>query len=184
MSSGALMYYRSDSALVAVAGTYRNAFAAFGAAAGKNRSPRLGFHTRQKAVRLRSMAAVRLECALGHNAALLISLKNICFRRFHNYCGLIKIARYGFPWEETTNTFFATVYINFRTPLGQASSIPDSRQSAKYATNRNPGIATFHYAWCNSAKKEMFARNEQLHGLATVLVSAPIKNHFLHVNTT
>ena len=178
------MDHHGESALVAVAGAYRNAFAPFGAAAGKNRSPRLSFHTRQKAVRLRAMTAVGLECALGHNAALLISLKNICFKRFHNYRGLIKIARYGFPWEKTRNTFFATVCINCRTALGQALSIPDPKQSAKYVTSHRPGIATFHYAWCNSAKKEMFAWNEQLHGLATVLVSAPIKIDFLHVHTT
>jgi hypothetical protein len=178
------MYHHSESVLVAVAGTYGNAFAAFGAATGQHRGPRLSFHTRQKAVRLRAMTAVGLECALGHNAALLISLKNICFKRFHNYRGLIKIASYGFSGEKTTNTFFATVYINSETALGQALSIPDSKQSAKYATSHSPGIARFHYAWCNSAKKEMFAWNEQLHGLATVLVSAPIKNHFLHVNTT
>jgi hypothetical protein len=178
------MNHHGKFALVAVAGAYRNALAPFGAAAGKNRGPRLSFHTRQKAVRLRAMTAVGLECALGHNTALLISLKNFCFKRFHNYRGLVKIARYGFSWSKTTNTFFATVYINCRTALGQALSIPDLRQSAKYATSHSPGVASFHYAWCNSAKKEMFVRNEQLRGLATVLVSAPIKNHFLHVNTT
>ncbi len=44
--------------------------------------------------------------------------------------------------------------------------------------------AGFHCAWCNSGKKEIFARNEPLHGLVTVLVSAPIKIDFLHVHTT
>jgi hypothetical protein len=101
------------------------------------------------------MAAVRLECALGHNAALLISLKNICFRLFHNYRSRMKIASYGFPCEKTTNT--GPFYINCEAALGQASSIPDSSQSAKDATARCPGIGSFHYAWCNSSKKEMFA---------------------------
>ena len=64
--------------LVAVAGTHGNALAALGAAAGKHCCPCLGFHPGQKAVSLRPMAAVRLECALGHNTALLISLKNFC----------------------------------------------------------------------------------------------------------
>ena len=45
------------------------------AAAGKHRCPGLGLHPCQKTVCLRPMAAVRLECALGHNTALLISLK-------------------------------------------------------------------------------------------------------------
>ena len=32
-----------------------------------------------------------------------IELSNInVFKRFRNYCGLIKIARSGFPWEKTT----------------------------------------------------------------------------------
>ncbi len=47
-----------------------------------------------------------------------------------------------------------------------------------------PGSAGFHCAWCNSGKKEIFARNERLRGLVTVLVSAPIKIDFLHVHTT
>ena len=57
--------------LVAVAGTHRNALASLGAAAGKHRGPGLGFHPCQKTVCLRPMAAVRLECALGHSTALL-----------------------------------------------------------------------------------------------------------------
>jgi hypothetical protein len=178
------MYSNRGPALIAVAGAYRNALAPFGASAGKNRGSRFRFHTRKKTVRLRAMAAVRLKCALGHDAALLISLKNICFRLFHNYRSLIKIARNDFPWKKTNNSFFPPVYINCEAALGQALSIPDLAQSAKRAPRRSPGIGSFHYAWCNSTKKEMFARNEQLHGLATVLVSAPIKNHFLHVNTT
>ena len=32
-----------------------------------------------------------------------IELSNInVFKRFRNYCGLIKVARSGFPWEKTT----------------------------------------------------------------------------------
>jgi len=57
--------------LVAVAGTHGYALATLGTAAGKHCCPGLGFHPRQKAVCLRPMAAVRLECALGHSTALL-----------------------------------------------------------------------------------------------------------------
>ena len=32
--------------------------------------------------------------------------------RFSNYCGLIKIARSGFPWEKTTRRAVASVYTN------------------------------------------------------------------------
>jgi hypothetical protein len=42
----------------------------------------------------------------------------------------------------------------------------------------------FHCPWCNSGKKDFFARNEPLRRLVTVLVSAPIKIDFLHVHTT
>jgi hypothetical protein len=49
---------------------------------------------------------------------------------------------------------------------------------------KGPGSVPFHCAWCNSGKKEIFAGNEPLHGLVTVLVSAPIKIDFLHVHTT
>jgi hypothetical protein len=49
---------------------------------------------------------------------------------------------------------------------------------------QGPESGGFHWTWCNSRKKEIFARNEPLHGLVTVLVSAPIKIDFLHVHTT
>jgi hypothetical protein len=71
-------YYASRllvSWLVAVAGTHGNALPALGATARKHRCSRFGLHARQKAMCLRPMAAVWLECALGHNTALLISLK-------------------------------------------------------------------------------------------------------------
>jgi hypothetical protein len=71
--------------LVAVAGAYSDALAALGATAGKHRCACLGLHPRQKAMRLRPMAAVRLECALGHNTALLISLKNLCLKASLKY---------------------------------------------------------------------------------------------------
>jgi hypothetical protein len=73
--------------LVAVAGTHGNAFAPFGATAGKHCCAGLGLHPGQKAVCLRTVAAVRLECALGHNAALLISLKNLCLKASFKYNG-------------------------------------------------------------------------------------------------
>ena len=36
---------------------------------------------------LRPMAAVRLKCALGHNTALLISVKNLCLEASFKYNG-------------------------------------------------------------------------------------------------
>jgi hypothetical protein len=37
--------------------------------------------------------------------------------RFRNYCGLIKIARCGFPWQKTTKRALASVYTNCETAL-------------------------------------------------------------------
>jgi hypothetical protein len=53
-------------ALLTKSGFHGNSFAAFRAAAGDDRASALGFHTRSKTVRLRTMTTVRLECALGH----------------------------------------------------------------------------------------------------------------------
>jgi hypothetical protein len=38
-------------------------------------------------------------------------------KRFRNYCGLIKIARSGFPWEKTTKRSLASVYTNCETAV-------------------------------------------------------------------
>jgi hypothetical protein len=47
-----------------------------------------------------------------------IELSNInVFKRFRNYCGLIKVARSGFPWEKTTKGDVASVYTNCETAL-------------------------------------------------------------------
>ena len=73
--------------LIAVAGTDGNAFAALGAATGKYGCSGLGLHSGQKPVCLRPMAAVRLKCALGHDAALLISLENLCLKASFKYNG-------------------------------------------------------------------------------------------------
>jgi hypothetical protein len=40
--------------------------------------------------------------------------------RFRNYCGLIKVARSGFPWEKTTKGDGASVYTNCETALTDA----------------------------------------------------------------
>jgi hypothetical protein len=37
-------------------------------------------------------------------------MRNLPLTRFHNYFGLKKIARCGFPWEKTTKAFSASVY--------------------------------------------------------------------------
>jgi hypothetical protein len=41
-------------------------------------------------------------------------------REFRNYCGLIKIARCGFPWQKTTKRPVASVYTNCETGLTAA----------------------------------------------------------------
>jgi hypothetical protein len=38
-------------------------------------------------------------------------------RQFRNYCGLIKIARCGFPWKKTTKRPITSVYTNCETSL-------------------------------------------------------------------
>jgi hypothetical protein len=38
-------------------------------------------------------------------------------KRFRNYCGLMKVAMCGFPWEKTTKRAFASVYTNCETAL-------------------------------------------------------------------
>ena len=76
-----------EKVLIAVAGTDGNTFAAFGAAARKYGCSGLGLHSGQKAVGLRAMAAVRLKCALWHDAALLISLENLCLKASFKYNG-------------------------------------------------------------------------------------------------
>jgi hypothetical protein len=76
-----------EKVLIAVAGTDGNAFAALGAATGKYGCSGFGLHSGQKAVGLRPMAAVRLKCALGHDAALLISLENLCLKASFKYNG-------------------------------------------------------------------------------------------------
>ena len=61
--------------LVAISSANGNALAALGTTAGKYCCPGFSLHPRQKSVRLGSVAAVRLECALWHDTALLISLR-------------------------------------------------------------------------------------------------------------
>jgi tetratricopeptide (TPR) repeat protein len=44
-------------------------------------------------------------------------MRNLPLTRFHNYFGLKKIARCGFPWQKTTKAFFASVYTYCETAL-------------------------------------------------------------------
>jgi len=56
-------------------GFYGNSLAPFGPAPGDDRPSALGLHTGPEAVRLRSAAAVRLECTFRHEKSLaLLSL--------------------------------------------------------------------------------------------------------------
>jgi hypothetical protein len=45
------------------------------------------------------------------------TMRNSPLTRFHNYFGLRKIARCGFPWEKTTKAFSASVYTYCETAL-------------------------------------------------------------------
>src|ERR1700689_1441110 len=45
------------------------------------------------------------------------SLRSRVLERFRNYCGLIKVARIGFPWEKTTTGDVASVYTDCETAL-------------------------------------------------------------------
>jgi hypothetical protein len=72
-------------ALVAEAGAYCNALAADGTAAAQHGSAGLGLHARPKSVRLHTVAAVGLKCALGHRNALLFPLKNLRFDSISEY---------------------------------------------------------------------------------------------------
>jgi len=60
------MLYLGKKDLLAEAGFHRDPLTPLGAAAGKHLLAALGLHARAKAVRLRSLAPVRLECTLGH----------------------------------------------------------------------------------------------------------------------
>jgi hypothetical protein len=52
---------------------------------------------------------------------------NGVLKRFRNYCGLIKVARSGFPWEKTTKGDVAPVYTNYETAIGLSCG-PDERR--------------------------------------------------------
>jgi hypothetical protein len=49
------------------------------------------------------------------------TMRSYPLERFHNYFGLKKIARCGFPWEKTTKAFSASVYTYCETALIVAS---------------------------------------------------------------
>ena len=54
--------------------------------------------------------------------------RTLFFQHFRNYCGAIKVARCGFPWEKTTKRPVASVYTNCETALtaadGRALPLP------------------------------------------------------------
>jgi hypothetical protein len=63
--------------LVAEAGADRDALAADGAAAAQHGGASLGLHARTETVSLHALAAIGLECALGHEKFLLFSDENL-----------------------------------------------------------------------------------------------------------
>lgn len=81
------MRVESCASLIAIAGADSNALAALGAAARKHGSSCLGFHPREESMGLRPVTAVRLKCALRHDTALLILLKNFCLKASLKYSG-------------------------------------------------------------------------------------------------
>ena len=68
----------------------------------------------------RDFDLLELRCAVpiksGYEALFNFSVLGL--RRCRNYCGLIKIARSGFPWEKTTKRALASVYTNCETAKG------------------------------------------------------------------
>ena len=56
------------------------------------------------------------SCSLPRNCCRGRSFRPY-LEQFRNYCGLIKIARSGFPWEKTTKRPIASVYTNCGTAL-------------------------------------------------------------------
>jgi hypothetical protein len=59
-------YFRKGNHLLTKTGLHSNAFATLGATPRDDRATSFGLHARTKAVRLRSVTPVGLECALGH----------------------------------------------------------------------------------------------------------------------
>jgi hypothetical protein len=59
-------YFREGNGLLTKTGLHGNAFATLGATPRDDRATSLGLHARTKAVRLRAVTPVGLECALGH----------------------------------------------------------------------------------------------------------------------
>ena len=62
--------------LLAEAGLHGNPLASLGAAAGNHLLAALGHHAREKAMLFDSLAPVGLECTLGHERYLLLTLVN------------------------------------------------------------------------------------------------------------
>jgi hypothetical protein len=68
--------------------------------------------------------------------------KKYALKRFRNYCGLIKIARSGFPWEKTTKRFWASVYTNCESAVRALIPIliRDGRVLPDYKTRKAQGL--------------------------------------------
>jgi hypothetical protein len=72
--------------------------------------------------------------SLGSKSFSVPDLAKQYLERFRNYCGLIKVARSGFPWEKTTKGDVASVYTNCETALnsvgpGCFSCVPPFRSN-------------------------------------------------------
>src|SRR5713226_655858 len=65
-------FFRRGETLLTEAGLYRHTLAALGTPPRNHRAAGLGLHPRKKAVRLRTVTTVGLECALGHEKSLLL----------------------------------------------------------------------------------------------------------------
>jgi hypothetical protein len=76
---------RRGKRLVAVTGADGNTLAANRAAAAEYGCAGLGLHARAKSVRLHTVAAVGLKCALGHRNALLFPIENLAFDSISEY---------------------------------------------------------------------------------------------------
>jgi hypothetical protein len=80
--------------------------------------------------------------------------RTLFLQHFRNYCGAIKVARCGFPWEKTTKRPVASVCTNCETAYAVISALrrralagrsTASRDRRNAAESRNPSLLMSHY---------------------------------------
>jgi hypothetical protein len=81
-------------------------------------------------------------------------------KRFRNYCGLIKIAGSGFPWEKTTKGDVTSVYTNCETALREDTVAKQQGTAGLYPTSD-------HYSHKTHADREALVRRSWIFGRST-----------------